>query len=135
MNSAAVDTVITGARYVLTCDDTGSVHERAGIAVRDGRIVAVGDVDSFDAHRRIDATDCLVLPGLINLHTHLPMTLLRGVAENVDLQGFLERVWAEEARIMGPAGTYLGVAGRRRTRPPAAAAATPPGAPPGAAAR
>ena len=108
MNSAAVDTVITGARYVLTCDDTGSVHERAGIAVRDGRIVAVGDVDSFDARRRIDATDCLVLPGLINLHTHLPMTLLRGVAENVDLQGFLERVWAEEARIMGPEGTYLG---------------------------
>jgi len=45
---------------------------------------------------------------LINLHTHLPMTLLRGVAENVDLQGFLERVWAEEARIMGPEGTYLG---------------------------
>ena len=45
MDSVVVDTVITGARYVLPCDDTGSVHERAGIAVRDGRIVAVGDVD------------------------------------------------------------------------------------------
>ena len=78
MNSAAVDTVITGARYVLTCDDTGSVHERAGIAVRDGRIAAVGDVDSFDAHRRIDATDCLVLPGLINLHS---LMLLVGLAK------------------------------------------------------
>jgi 5-methylthioadenosine/S-adenosylhomocysteine deaminase len=48
------------------------------------------------------------MPGLINLHTHLPMTLLRGVAENVDLQGFLELVWAEEARIMDAQGTYLG---------------------------
>mgnify|MGYP001456724366 CR=1 FL=1 len=54
MNSAAVDTVITGARYVLTCDDTGSVHERAGIAVRDGRIAAVGDVDGGDRASRIE---------------------------------------------------------------------------------
>ena len=32
------------------------------------------------------------MPGLVNLHTHLPMTLLRGLAENVDLQGFLRIV-------------------------------------------
>jgi 5-methylthioadenosine/S-adenosylhomocysteine deaminase len=48
------------------------------------------------------------MPGLVNLHTHLAMTLLRGVAEDVDLQGFLERVWAEEARVMDPAGVELG---------------------------
>ena len=42
------------------------------------------------------------MPGLVNLHTHLPMTLLRGLAENVDLQGFLARLWAAEARGDGP---------------------------------
>ncbi len=108
MTTHDVDTLILGARFVLTCDDAGTVFENAGVAIRDGRIVAVGDVSDYDASNTIDATGCIVLPGLVNLHTHLPMTLLRGVAENVDLQGFLERVWAEEARIMGPEGTYLG---------------------------
>lgn len=103
-----VDTVITNARFVLACDDQRTVFERAGIAIDRGRIVAVGETTNFTATNTIGATGCIVLPGLINLHTHLPMTLLRGVAENVDLQGFLERVWAEEARIMGPEGTFLG---------------------------
>jgi 5-methylthioadenosine/S-adenosylhomocysteine deaminase len=103
-----VDTVITGARYVLACDDSRTLHENAGIAIRDGLIVSIGDLNGISAQATIDARECIVLPGLINLHTHLPMTLLRGVAENVDLQGFLERVWAEEARIMGPEGTYVG---------------------------
>jgi 5-methylthioadenosine/S-adenosylhomocysteine deaminase len=103
-----VDTLILDARFVVTCDDAGTVHENSSVAIHDGRIIAVGDGEKFTAETTIDAAGCIVLPGLINLHTHLPMTLLRGVAENVDLQGFLERVWAEEARIMGPEGTYLG---------------------------
>jgi 5-methylthioadenosine/S-adenosylhomocysteine deaminase len=103
-----VDTLILDARFVVTCDDAGTVHENSSVAIHDGRIIAVGDSEKFTAETTIDAAGCIVLPGLINLHTHLPMTLLRGVAENVDLQGFLERVWAEEARIMGPEGTYLG---------------------------
>ena len=48
------------------------------------------------------------MPGLVNLHTHLPMTLLRGLAENVDLQGFLTRVWAAEAAVMDPETVELG---------------------------
>lgn len=103
-----VHTLITNARFILACDDQRTVLEHAGLAIDDGRIVAIGDIADFTANHTIDASDCIVLPGLINLHTHLAMTLLRGIAENVDLQGFLERVWAEEARIMGPEGTYLG---------------------------
>ena len=103
-----VDTLITGARFVLACDDDSTTFELAGIAIRDGVIVAVGDITGYSAERVVDASNCIVLPGFVNLHTHLPMTLLRGIAENVDLQGFLETVWAEEARIMGPRGTYLG---------------------------
>jgi len=108
MTTRDADTLILGARFLLTCDGAGTVHENAGLAIREGQISAVGDVSGYSASNTIDAAGCIVLPGLINLHTHLPMTLLRGVAENVDLQGFLERVWAEEARIMGPEGTYLG---------------------------
>lgn len=103
----SVDLVIRGARYVLMCDESGGVLEGADVAVADGRIVGVGEMSS-DAHTIIDGADLLVMPGLVNLHTHLAMTLLRGIAEEVDLQGFLERVWAEEARLMDPAGVYAG---------------------------
>lgn len=102
-----MDIVIRGARYVLMCDDSGGMVENADIAIDDGRIVSVGDPVT-DADTVIDATGMLVMPGLVNLHTHLAMTLLRGIAEDVDLQGFLERVWAEEARIMDSDGVFAG---------------------------
>lgn len=102
-----VDLVLRRARYAIMCDASGSVVEHADIAIDDGRIVSVGDGD-LDARSVIDAERLLVMPGLVNLHTHLAMTLLRGIAEEVDLQGFLERVWAEEARIMDPSGVYAG---------------------------
>lgn len=103
----SVDLVIRGARYVLMCDDAGSMIEQADIAVDGGRIVSVGEAPA-DADTEIDGADLVVMPGLVNLHTHLAMTLLRGIAEEVDLQGFLERVWAEEARLMDPHGVYVG---------------------------
>lgn len=102
-----VDLVIRNARYVLMCDESGSVLEHADIAIDDGRIVSVGE-SVMGANTVIDGEGLLVMPGLVNLHTHLAMTLLRGIAEEVNLQGFLERVWAEEARIMDPAGVYAG---------------------------
>ena len=103
----SVDLVIRDARYVVMTDDTGGVQERASIAIDDGRIVSVGE-EVPEASTVIDAEGLLVMPGLVNLHTHLAMTLLRGIAEEVDLQGFLERVWAEEARIMDSEGVYAG---------------------------
>lgn len=106
------DLLIDAARFVLVCDDDATALPDASVAIANGRIVAVGPADEIraqvEADRVIDARGHLVMPGLVNLHTHLPMTLLRGVAENVDLQGFLELVWAEEARVMDPAGVELG---------------------------
>jgi len=103
----SVDLVIRDARYVLMTDSAGGAREHVSIAIDGGKIVSVGS-DAPDARTVIDGTDLLVMPGLVNLHTHLAMTLLRGVAENVDLQGFLERVWAEEARLMDATGVYTG---------------------------
>lgn len=103
----SVDLVISDARFVIMTDDAGGVQERADVAIDDGRIVSVGQPVA-EADTVIDGTGLLVMPGLVNLHTHLAMTLLRGVAEEVDLQGFLERVWAEEARIMDADGVYAG---------------------------
>ncbi len=103
------DLLIENARYVLMAtlpDESDGVLENVSIGITNGLITSIGD--PVPAREVIDASHCLVMPGLVNLHTHLPMTLLRGIAEDVDLQGFLERVWAEEARIMNPDGVYAG---------------------------
>ncbi len=102
-----IDLLIRDARYVLMTDDAGTTQEHVSIAIDAGRIVSVGS-DTPDARVVVDGTDLIVMPGLVNLHTHLAMTLLRGVAEDVDLQGFLQRVWAEEARVMDADGVYAG---------------------------
>lgn len=107
-----VDLLLRNARAVLVCDDESQVLNEVSVAITDGVIVAIGRVAELDAQivadRVVDLAGHILMPGLVNLHTHLPMTLLRGVAENVDLQGFLELVWAQEARVMDPVGVELG---------------------------
>jgi len=96
--------ILHNARYIVTCDLQDTVLQNSSLVIQDANIIDLGPAQEiknrYPEARVIDLTDQLIMPGLINLHTHLPMTLLRGVAENVDLQGFLELVWAEEARIM-----------------------------------
>ena len=107
-----VDLLLRNARAVLVCDDDSQVLVDASVAIADGVIVALGSVAELDAKvvadQVVELDGHILMPGMVNLHTHLPMTLLRGVAENVDLQGFLELVWAEEARVMDPVGVELG---------------------------
>ena len=93
---------------VVTVDAEHSVIEGAAIAIEEGRIAEIGPAGSLAGDEQIDLSGHLVAPGLINSHTHLAMTLLRGWAEGVDLQGFLERVWAAEGAIMDPQTCELG---------------------------
>lgn len=91
---------------VLTVDDAGTLVRDGAVAVRDGEILAVGPTDAlrarYTAADTLDATGCLVMPGLVNTHTHLAMTLLRGRADDVTLQGFLERVIRWEGELLSP---------------------------------
>jgi len=67
------------------------------VYIEDHVITEVGDVN-VEAEYVIDARDKIVMPGLINTHTHIGMTDLRGVADDVSLDEFLQRMWREEAR-------------------------------------
>ncbi|MFV0464077.1 MAG: amidohydrolase family protein [Nostocoides sp.] len=107
-------TWITDLDHLVTCADDGSILAGQSILIEDGTITAIGPradlaarATGLSAHR-IDGRAHLALPGLVNLHTHTPMTLLRGIAEDVDLQGFLAGVWAAEAAVMDPASVELG---------------------------
>jgi 5-methylthioadenosine/S-adenosylhomocysteine deaminase len=65
-----------------------------------GEIRSVGDVGDADAELELDAEGCLVLPGLINAHTHVAMTLLRGYADDKPLDRWLrEDIWPVEGEL------------------------------------
>lgn len=105
------DLILHNAKYVVVVDEKASVLRNVSIIIKDQKIIDILEVakeSNWQTEKYIDCSNHLVMPGLINTHTHTPMTMLRGVAEDVDLQGFLEKVWAEEARIMNERGTYLG---------------------------
>lgn len=82
---------------LLVTQDPGRRVLRGDLRVRDGRIEAVGDVGSGEAEERIDATGFAIVPGFVNTHTHVAMSPLRGIADDRDLSGFLERLFAVDA--------------------------------------
>jgi 5-methylthioadenosine/S-adenosylhomocysteine deaminase len=102
-----LDLLIENARYAVTSNLKNEILEGVSIGIKDGKISYLG-TDSPEAKEIYDAKDKLLSPGFINSHTHLGMSLLRGWAEGVNLQGFLERVWAAEGAIMDEATCELG---------------------------
>ncbi len=113
-----VDLLITGGA-VVTMDGGRRVIEKGFVAVRGERIVAVGEMAAlpkggYVARETIDARGKVVIPGLINAHTHLPMVLFRGIADDLDLQDWLQQyIFPAEARNVTRAfvatGTQLGL--------------------------
>ncbi len=97
-----IDLLVVGGS-VVTMDAERRVLDEGAVAIRGDAIVAVGPRAELEAKylpvRRLTARDKLVLPGLINGHTHAPMTLLRGVANDLTLQEWLEKyIFPAEAR-------------------------------------
>src|SRR5712691_22021 len=113
-----VDLIIRGGT-VVTMDGSRRVIENGGIAIKDGRIVAVDTAALMDlnygARQVIEAQGKVVIPGLINGHTHVPMTLFRGIADDLDLQEWLTKyIFPAEAKNVTEefvrVGTRLGLA-------------------------
>jgi 5-methylthioadenosine/S-adenosylhomocysteine deaminase len=97
-----VDIIIRGGT-VVTMDGAGTVIENGAVAIRRDRIVAIGRAgeiaSKYDAGRVIDATNRVVMPGLINTHTHVPMGLFRGIADDLVLMEWLQKyIFPAEAK-------------------------------------
>ena len=100
------DRIVAGGT-VLTIDARDTVTADGAVAIRGGTIVAVGPRKKIErryhARRTIEAGGGLVLPGLVNAHTHAAMTLLRGVRDDVDLLTWLEKfMFPLEKRFVSP---------------------------------
>jgi len=89
----AIDLIIEGD-YVITMDDSGSVIQSGAVAIDDGLIIAIGPAaeinSAYNANGHLEGSNRVVMPGLINGHSHAAMTLLRGVADDLDLMDWLQ---------------------------------------------
>ncbi|MFZ2957369.1 MAG: amidohydrolase family protein [Candidatus Ozemobacteraceae bacterium] len=87
-----VDILFTNA-LVLTIDESFRQFEPGAVAVSSDRIVAVGPAAEigaeFTARETVDCKGRILMPGLVNTHTHVPMTLMRGLADDLRLDVWL----------------------------------------------
>src|SRR6266852_3793323 len=87
-----VDLLVTGGT-VVTMDGTRAIYDDGAVVVKGDAIVAVGPRSNLEtryaAAQTINAKGKLVLPGFINGHTHVPMTLFRGLHDDVTLNDWL----------------------------------------------
>ena len=94
------------ARWVIPIQPAGALSHHS-LIVDDGRIVAVtataGVEHQFAPREHVTLPTHVVLPGLVNAHTHAAMTLLRGIADDVALKPWLEQhIWPREERFLSP---------------------------------
>ena len=111
--------VLIEAGWVVPVVPHGVILEDHAVAVSGDRIVAVLPIAEarvrFDAKETVSRPDGALIPGLVNAHTHNPMTLLRGVADDLPLKVWLQQhIWPIEAAVIGPDfvadGVTLGIA-------------------------
>ena len=102
----SADLIIT-ARWIVPVEPDGAVLENQAVVIREDRILALLPVDAalrtYPATRRIDRPHHVLLPGLVNAHTHAAMTLFRGLADDLPLDTWLsQHIWPAEARWVSP---------------------------------
>jgi 5-methylthioadenosine/S-adenosylhomocysteine deaminase len=110
-NVRQVDVLITNG-MILAVDENGTWIENGWVAVADDRIVAIGSVaqmEDFIAGQVIDAQGKLIMPGLVNAHNHMPMSLFRGLADDLPLEQWLQdHIFPAEAKFINSQNVRLG---------------------------
>jgi 5-methylthioadenosine/S-adenosylhomocysteine deaminase len=112
MDTSNWDSLVVGGT-ILTMEPGSEPIPDGAIAIADGRIAAVGLAEDLLEHaptgQVVTAGGCLILPGLVNTHSHLAMTLLRGLADDLPLMEWLENhIWPAEKTHMNREAVRLG---------------------------
>jgi 5-methylthioadenosine/S-adenosylhomocysteine deaminase len=106
-----VDILILGGT-LITLSDRMEVIEDAAVGISGGRIRFAcrrADAPVAQAAETIDAAGCVVMPGIVNTHTHLPMSCFRGLADDLPLMEWLhDHMFPAEAKHVNPEMIYRG---------------------------
>ena len=110
MTVTSKDKIAIVNAQIVTVDKDSSIIENGSLVVgADGtiRAIAPGNI-THNATEVIDARGAIVMPGLINSHTHLGMTLFRGLGDDMSLENFLARLMPAEVKVLNYAAVHAG---------------------------
>ena len=103
------DIIIKNA-MVLTMDAQFTLHDRADLAIQDSKIVDISPQTKFSGKKVIEAQGKLVMPGLINTHTHAAMVMMRGLADDMPLDVWWQKfIFPIEKKLLDPEFIRIGV--------------------------
>ncbi|HHD16021.1 MAG TPA: amidohydrolase [Euryarchaeota archaeon] len=89
---------LKNARLVLTMDG-GRILENASVRLEDGQISRAGEIERERGDEVIDCSSSVIIPGMVNSHTHAAMVLLRGLNDDAPLESWLSSMWKVEERL------------------------------------
>lgn len=113
VDEADPDLLVEGGILITMAGDYGPIFN-GRVSVAGGRIIGIQSADekgpiSASQAEIIDARNCIVMPGLINGHTHAAMSLFRGIADDLPVRRWLfEKIFPAEARFIKPETVYWG---------------------------
>jgi 5-methylthioadenosine/S-adenosylhomocysteine deaminase len=94
-------------RWIIPVEPAGAIYQKHALAIDSGRILDILPVDQaadrYQADQTVELPAHVLIPGFVNAHTHTPMSLLRGLADDMSLQPWLQKhIWPTERRWMSP---------------------------------
>ncbi len=107
-----IDTLIL-SKHLVPVEPAATVYDNYAIAIDDGKIIALLPTDEannkYQAQNTVDLTSHIILPGLVNIHGHAAMSLMRGIADDLPLMTWLqEHIWPAEAACVSADFVYEG---------------------------
>jgi len=100
------NTKLLSGKYLLTMDEDNSILENGGLVTKGDRIVEIGDgaelIEKYPDAELLVEEHGLVMPGLVNTHTHAAMSCFRGLADDLPLMQWLQDyIFPREAQLSG----------------------------------
>ncbi len=100
--------LLKNCRFIITQDSKRRILENKSVLIEGNRIANIGrNIKAKKGYTILDCSNEIVMPGLINMHSHAPMNIMRGWAPGLKLKDWLNQVFKREAKLTGK-DIYLG---------------------------
>ncbi len=107
------DLLLTDINYIVTCDSQDRIIKKGAVAIKDGKFAEIGESGTvksrYHARKILSLENHILMPGLINCHVHAPMSIFRGLSDDLSLDKWLfEVIFPAEAKYVNRDSVYLG---------------------------